>query len=109
MSSRSEQPGHRQSLTRERARLRNLHNKRSWNRPNRLTYRGHQLKAEDPDARHQHAYELTAQSGETLGSIELDHFQHPDDIVRFIDLAIQHDYQTARDWASQQFNWGFQQ
>jgi len=99
----SSQPtSHRRNLTQTNNRIRNLHAQRSWRRPTTLNVRGHQLVAENPNNQHHHAYELR-NDDEVLGTIELDHFHNADDLVRFINSAIKHDFETAREWAREHF------
>ena len=109
MSAGSEPTEFNRNLTTERGRLRNLHHQRSWKRPTSQDYRSHQLIADNPNTRHLKSYDLKTQDGETLGSVELDHFQNADDLVRFIDLAIHQSFEDAVEWARAEFEWGWSQ
>lgn len=84
------------TLTRQRSRLRNLHDAR--NPPARIPYRGHVVKAENPEHPDHDAYELRNQNGDVLVTGERSDFANADDWVRYFDYAINQSPEKAREW-----------
>lgn len=102
----TEQTGHRETLTRERRTLRNLHNAR--NPDAKIHYRSHQIVAENPQHPDHDAYELIDEDNDVLLSLERSDFNNSDDWVRAFDLAIQQSPEAALDWLRNDLLWRWQ-
>lgn len=97
------QTSHRRNLTDARRRLRQLH--RATNPRRELEYRNHRLQREPSDQTQSGCYRILNPDGEFLDAIEPSDFVYADDWVRYIDLVIQHDRETARDWRDRELSW----
>jgi len=93
----SSQPSsHRQNLTNERRKLRNLH--RNPQPRDKITCRGHTIRREVHDYSQTGCYRILNEHNQFVDTIEPSDFHNADDWVRYIDLVIQHDRERARDW-----------
>lgn len=93
-------------LAEDRRKLRRFHDLRSAQRPDEHHYRGLTLRREHNSE--SQTYELL-DDGEPLGSVEIDAFQNRDDLVRFVDAAVNHDFDAAIQWVRNELNWGWSQ
>jgi len=85
---------HRRNLTKARKRVRDLHH--ATQPQQEIQYRGHTLKAENPE--HRDAYQIQNDTGEVLFVVERSNFGNADDWLRVIDVVIQDGPAAARDY-----------
>lgn len=93
------------SQTHDQLRLRRFYHTLPSQRARVIEYRDCTLRAENPDSRCPTTYEICGPSG-VLGVLELTDFEDADDIIEFLNIAIDHDYETALHWLRTSCNWG---